>query len=135
MVISSPIPAKDQAQWAKIFSESGYSIEWLHKETGINVPSLNKYIYNSRKPRKLNRIKMEKAMSKMSKGEKKLQRHPSFGYATAEQVELLNSLGLGPQRDFILSQIEKQNKSGGKIVFDVPENLKKKTKKENGDLI
>jgi len=135
MAKSSPIPHKDQSQWANIFNESGYSMDWLKNETKIDTVTLNKYIFNSRTPRKLNKVKMEKAMSKMSKGERKLERHPSYGYATPEQIELLNSMKIGSDRDYLLGIINKQNKSGGKVVFDIPENFKRKVKEEKGELI
>lgn len=36
--------------------------------------------------------------------------HPAYGYATEEQIRQLENMGLGPQRDYLLKQIEEQTK-------------------------
>ncbi len=43
--------------------------------------------------------------------------HKSYGYATPEQIEKLGSLGLGPERNYLMEQIKKQNEVQGKTVF------------------
>lgn len=39
--------------------------------------------------------------------------HPAYGYATPEQIEKLESLGMCPERDYLWKQIELQNKKKG----------------------
>lgn len=46
-----------------------------------------------------------------------LDKHPSYGYANPEQIKQLEVLGMGPDRDKILKDIEDQNKNKGKIYY------------------
>jgi len=39
--------------------------------------------------------------------------HPAYGYATPEQIAELESMGLCPQRDYLLQKIERQTKRKG----------------------
>lgn len=41
--------------------------------------------------------------------------HPSFGYATREQVEKLNQLKSGNEYKILLNQVEFQTKHKGKV--------------------
>lgn len=41
--------------------------------------------------------------------------NPAYGYATSEQIEKLKVLGLGPDYDQLLKQIELQTKKKGKM--------------------
>ena len=41
--------------------------------------------------------------------------HPSYGYATPEQIEKLKQLKLGADYQSLLKKIEKQTKAKGKI--------------------
>lgn len=41
--------------------------------------------------------------------------HPSYGYATAEQIDKLKELKVGPDYHRLLKEIEKQTKAKGKI--------------------
>lgn len=38
----------------------------------------------------------------------RLKFHPSFGYATPEQIERLQAMNLGPDRDALISEIRTQ---------------------------
>lgn len=42
-------------------------------------------------------------------------RHPAYGYATAEQIEKLRTLGVGPDYYQLLKQIQKQHDKRGRI--------------------
>jgi hypothetical protein len=50
--------------------------------------------------------------------EKRIPKHPSFGYAYPEQIKRLNTLGFGPDRDALLKRIEIQQERKGKPPFD-----------------
>jgi hypothetical protein len=41
---------------------------------------------------------------------KPMQKHPSYGYATPRQIELLKTLPIGPERSKILKDIEEQTR-------------------------
>ena len=42
-------------------------------------------------------------------------RHPAYGFATPEQIKELESMGLGPQRDYLMKQIQLQHDKKGKM--------------------
>ena len=43
-----------------------------------------------------------------------MKKHPSFGYATEEEIKQLQTMGHCPQRDMILKAIEKRTLLKGK---------------------
>lgn len=43
-----------------------------------------------------------------------IEKHPSYGYATPEQIDRLKEIGICPERDAIMSDIEKQNRLKGR---------------------
>jgi len=45
----------------------------------------------------------------------KIPYHPAYGYATPEQVEKLQRIGLGPDRDQLLKKIEQQTADRGRV--------------------
>jgi len=65
-----------------------------------------------------NKSNIEKALKFMTNlrnpKNKRIKKHPSYGYVTQEQWDKLKSLGIGPDRDVLLKQIDAQNKSKGK---------------------
>ena len=102
--------------WQKAIDESAYTVTGFIKESKIPYSTLRSWLRGESTPRQKNLEKMENAMKKVY-DEKKIPWHPSYGYATPPQVEKLQSLGLGPERDYLLAQIQKQNESGGKTKF------------------
>ncbi len=47
--------------------------------------------------------------------EGELKYSPIYGYATKEQYEELQQIGIGPRRDYLMKEIEKQTKKKGRL--------------------
>src|ERR1700704_894082 len=101
--------------WATIYEECAYTIAGLAKLAKIDEGSIRKYLWSDRAPRKANLAKMEKAMYQAQK-KPRLMRHPSYGYATEEQIKRLHEIGMGPEHDQIMREIEKQTAGRGKYI-------------------
>ena len=100
--------------WLDIVRDCALSQKAICDENKFNQKTFRKWIKGDQMPREKNRERIVAVMRTLIE-QKKLVRHPSFGYATEEQIKKLNELGLGPDRDRILAQIEKQNKLQGKL--------------------
>jgi len=83
------------------------------REYGINYNQLRRYLRGQTTPRQSTLTKLEAIMTDLSK-RPAATRHPSYGYATPEQIEQLKTLGIGPTRDKLLADIAKANKKKGK---------------------
>lgn len=107
----------NQDDWGDILYGSMYTVYHVCSMIGI-VPStfVNwTRAENRSTPNKKNHERTRKVMSEVIKNPR-IQKHPSFGYATEDQIRKLKELGLCPERDSILAKIEKQNKAKGKLV-------------------
>lgn len=104
-----------QADWRDIFEYSIYRYTSICKKYGITIRSFTAWIHCDRKPQKKNQLIMVKVMNDLKRGEKRMQKHPSYGYATEDQIKRLDEIGIGPERDTILKAIEKQTKQLGKM--------------------
>lgn len=102
-----------QSQWRRIVSESCYTFPVAALATGIHYDQFMKYLNEKIQPRRKNRETMEEFMAYFNE-KKKIPFHPSYGYATPEQIEKLNSLPDGYELQHLKKQIEKQNKNKGK---------------------
>lgn len=102
--------------WQAAIDDSAYTVGGFVKVSGIPYSTMRGWLLGETTPRQKNLEKMEEAMKKVY-GDKKIPWHPSYGYATSPQIEKLNNLGLGPDRDYLMAQIAKQNASGGKTKF------------------
>lgn len=103
--------------WKQTYEASEWSLEAISAKFGPTVRQLKGWLYNGVQPQKTNLEIMEKIMARIGKDTKKIPYHPSYGYATPEQIEKLNSLKLGDERNYLLARIAKQNESGGKTRF------------------
>lgn len=65
------------------------------------------------KPNNKNQKKMEEVLPDILKN-KRMERHPSFGYATKDQIEKLKTLPVGLERTALLEKIAKQSKMKSK---------------------
>lgn len=110
----TPYP-QSQLGWDKMYLENGYTLSGLSKLARIDEGSISQYIRCLRIPRKKNLEKMEKAMFQAAQ-KPRLKFHQSYGYATEEQIKRLEQIGLGPEHDSILKEIEKQSSSNGKYI-------------------
>lgn len=104
----------DQRDWEKIYDQCGYRAATLAEIAKIDEGSFRKYLKRERIPRDLNKAKMVKVM-KIASQIPRLQFHPSYGYATPEQIERLKSIGSGPEMEYLLKQIEEQTRNKGKF--------------------
>ena len=100
--------------YKEILENSAYRLCDIEKQFGVPSSQMCGYIYRGVEPKK-NKEKVEKIMNEISNSPR-LVKHPSFGYATEDEIEKLKTMGLGPDRDLILKRIEKRTKSRGKGV-------------------
>lgn len=103
----------NQDDWAAIIDQSVYETETLmrvHK-----MPSLPKYLRAkcpvTPQPKNYERIvKIMTQLMDMPRPKK----HPSFGYATPEEIKRLDQMGISPERDALLKRIEARTEAKGK---------------------
>ncbi len=100
--------------YRQILEDSAYRFCDIEREFGIPTSQMCGYIYRGVEPKK-NKQKIEEIMSKISK-QPKLVKHPSYGYATEDEIEKLKTLGICPERSMIIARIDKRAKSKGKGV-------------------
>lgn len=93
--------------------ESAYTVAGASRAFEIPYANLNNW-YKGKPTRKCNKPILEKLMFELSK-KKRIERHPSYGYATPEQIEKLKGYVTEIERESIMKQIEKQTKLRGKI--------------------
>jgi len=81
----------------------------------FSVPKSTLYGWNDTRivPRKENQKSYNNILDLCMKNPR-IPYHPSFGYATEEQIKELESLGVGEKKNRLLRDIEKQVKSKGK---------------------
>ena len=94
--------------------ESAYTLGYYAECIDASPRSLVNWLSGKSKPSKKNAVKLEK-ITMFIKDDKKIPYHPAYGYATPEQIEKLNSMGMGPDRDHLLKQIAFQQANKGKI--------------------
>lgn len=103
----------DSKNWKLIVYDSIYTIKLLSELVKINKCQFGRYVNQSQKPSNKNLEKVIYAMEIASKN-KKQKRHPSFGWATKEEIEKITNLGVSPERDRILREIKDRSKRKGK---------------------
>ena len=108
------IDVTDQSVWAAIVHNSCFTIKGVCDEYGLSARSFRPWLHGIVKPRKTNHEKVSEVMKKLIT-QPKLIKHPSYGYATEDQIKKLNEIGLGPDRDVILKKIAEQTKLAGKV--------------------
>lgn len=102
--------------WTKAYDGCAYNMAAFAELAKIDEGSVRQYLRGLRVPRKTNLAKLEKAMLEATQ-KPRLERHPSYGYATDEQIQRLKSIGVGPQMDMLLKQIARQTETKGKYIF------------------
>lgn len=107
-------PEIPQSDWYGIVKAADFPVGIISEATGIKPSILNKYFTCEVKPRLVNAKLVEEVVKKIKYGKgRRLPYHGSYGYATPEQIKLLEELKLGPDRDKVLSDIKKQNDAKG----------------------
>lgn len=106
----------EQKFWALIIEESAYTVDGFASVYGFKVPTLRTWI-REKKPRKPNKENHEKMVEAISKDFNTFPApfHPSYGCATTEQINELESVGVGKRQAEILAEIQQQTKLKGKI--------------------
>lgn len=104
-----------QSEWREIFHNTGYTLRGLVGLSGICETSIRGYLFEDVVPRKKNKAMMEGAMFTAAQ-KPKLKLHPSYGYATEQQIKRLSEIGIGPEHEQILKAIEQQTKNRGKYI-------------------
>lgn len=104
--------ANKQTDWKDIVTDSDWNIPDIARVHGVSYGQLLSYLYVTTIPKK-NMPKMIKIMEIILKTPR-MKKHPSFGYATEDEIKKLQTMGHCPERDMILKTIEKRTASGGK---------------------
>lgn len=103
----------DQRDWYEIVQKSIYKLSTIAKEH--NIPSLPRYLKdNPVVPKEANRRKVVAVMEALLKVPRP-ERHPSYGYATPDEIKQIDRMGLCPARSDLLKQIEERTKNHGKV--------------------
>lgn len=77
-----------QSNWRKIVNESRFRVKEIIDLYGFHDSCFFSWLRCATSPNKTNREKMVKAMTHAN-NEKRLPYHPSYGYATPEQIHRL----------------------------------------------
>lgn len=100
--------------WIKVLDESAYTIKAFAAIYGLPRRQVSQWLAGKATPCKKNADKLDLAMKDLL-NKPRLTRHPSYGYATEEQIKRLELLGIGPEREQLLKQIAKQTETRGKV--------------------
>lgn len=101
-------------RWSETIYESNLTTSGVERAFGFAAGQMRRWILGTVNPRAKTKQRIEEVMVKL-KNTKRIPWHPSFGYATPEQIERLTHSIPQYEREMILKQIEKQTKLGGKI--------------------
>lgn len=107
-----------QGAWPDIFDNSIMSADAVCKKYNLNRSSFMSWVRDNEKqktPITKNFERMQVVMTELRDGEKRIKKHPSYGYAYPWQIDRLNEIGIGAERTQILKEIEKQTKAKGKV--------------------
>lgn len=103
-----------QDSWFERYEACGYTYAGISRISKMDAGQISAYIRCIKIPRQKNLEKMEKIML----GAEKLKRipfHPSYGFATEEQIHKLKTLKKGVDLDQVFKEIEEQTRNGGKV--------------------
>lgn len=113
MTQPTPLDPANQAHWGAIVDASIYELASVGRVYGIDAGQLSRYIRGLSTPQTKTLERVTKIMTDLTK-KPKLVKHPSFGYATPDEIEKITTMGICPQRDHILATIKKRNETKGK---------------------
>lgn len=96
----------------EILNESAYTVKSIATILECSESSVYRWASGRGYPsRKLTEKIKEEIMGKG----RRIQKHPSYGYATEEQIKQIMSMGMSPERDVLMRKISIQQKRKGKI--------------------
>lgn len=104
----------DLDRWESTIDAGNLTIEGIGRAYDISANSLHKWLAGERKPRATSVKKMEEILNDLQKT-KRIPYHPSFGYATSEQIARLKESISEMEREKIMTQITKQSRTQGKV--------------------
>lgn len=105
-----------QADWRDIVEQSCFTPTSLMAEYDIKESTFFGWLALRSRASEKSMEKMVKIMSKLLTPPcRRIEKHPSYGYATPEQIKRLGEIGLGQEHEQIMRAIAKQNDSRGKI--------------------
>lgn len=104
----------DQNNWMTIVHDSDWTIPDISRIHDMPYGQLLNYLHVKTVPRKKNMAKMELIMGEIIMSPR-MKKHPSFGYATEDEIKKLQTMGHCPEREMILKTIEKRTASQGKV--------------------
>ncbi len=106
----------DPKNWPFIIDASAYTQAGMVKSFGLCASTVAAWFRDEKPstPRTKSIERMTPVMMTMQ-ATPRLEKHPSYGYATPEQIDVLFGGGMCPDRDKILAQIKLQGKHEGKI--------------------
>jgi len=104
----------NQSHWPEIIDSSRYTTDAVSQKLNVTKQTLSAWL-NKKAPRKPRRE--QEVVSAMAEllNKPRLEKHPSYGWARPDQIQRLNEIGIGPERDRIMKAIDKQNKAKGKV--------------------
>lgn len=100
--------------WNRIIDACDLSVAGISRQYEIAYSSLKNWLEDKATPRAKSRKAMEEVLMKLEK-RPRIPFHPSYGYATAEQIARLKESIPEYDRKKILEQVEKQTRLQGKI--------------------
>jgi len=106
-----------QSQWRQIIDDSVWTYAAVIREFELCQSSFNNWIHLKVEASEKSRQRMEDVLKKVAGRGNAITFHKAYGYATEEQIKKLQSIGLGPDRDYLLKQIAKQTETKGKTKF------------------
>ncbi|MBE0468116.1 MAG: hypothetical protein IBX55_01235 [Methyloprofundus sp.] len=102
-------------EWRKAIESSAYSVRAISQKFSISSSTIARWMSSEdvkvRDPEKAKEI-----LSEIKAGPKRMPYHPSYGYATPDQVDALATLNIGPNRNEVMRTIKKQYQKQGKVL-------------------
>lgn len=105
----------DIQRWQKTVDDSSFTLGGIARLYDVAYKNLSNWFYHGVIPHKKSIEKMEIIMTDLKKRGGRIPYHPSYGYATTEQIEKLKKSITPTERSIIMKQIERQTKTGGKL--------------------
>lgn len=101
-------------KWNEVVDESIFTAAGIERAYDFCAGQVSRWLRGIVRPSKKSIERMEAVIVSIN-SKKRIPWHPSFGYATPEQIERLKKSIHPLERDAIMKQIDKQTKLGGKI--------------------
>lgn len=94
--------------------KSMFTLSGAAKHYEVPVSTISAWVRETSRPNNTNKERHSRIMRDLLKNPAK-KKHPSYGWATPEQIKRLETLPPGPDKKLLLAEIAKQNKKKGKV--------------------